>query len=67
MSGPADTRRRATYEDLCAVPDHKVAEILDDDLSVSPRPALRHARSRSGLGGMLSGPFDYGRGGPGGW
>jgi Uma2 family endonuclease len=67
MSGPASTRRRATYEDLCAVPDHKVAEILDGELIVTPRPAVRHARSSSGLGGILWGPFDSGRGGPGGW
>ena len=66
MSGPV-TGRRATYEDLCAVPDHKVAEILDGELVVSPRPALRHASASSGLGGSLWGPFHRGRGGPGGW
>jgi len=68
MSGPTAIRRRATYEDLCQVPDHKVAEILDGELSVSPRPALRHASASSGLGGQLWGPFQGGRGGgPGGW
>ena len=67
MSGPTAARRRATYEDLCQVPDHKVAEILDGELIVSPRPALRHASASSGLGGHLWGPFHGGRGGPGGW
>ncbi|MEO8679495.1 MAG: Uma2 family endonuclease [Vicinamibacterales bacterium] len=67
MSGPIATRRRATYEDLCAVPDHKVAEILDGELIVSPRPALRHASASSSLGGNIWGPFHGGRGGPGGW
>lgn len=68
MSGPTATRRRATYEDLCQVPDHRVAEILDGELVVSPRPALRHARASLGLGGHLWGPFQGGRsGGPGGW
>ena len=67
MSGPTTTRRRATYEDLCEVPDHKVAEILDGELIVSPRPALRHARASSALGGHLWAPFQAGRGGPGGW
>ena len=67
MTGPTATRRRATYEDLCQVPDHKVAEILDGELIVSPRPALRHASASSGLGGHLWGPFHGGRGGPGGW
>jgi Uma2 family endonuclease len=42
-------RRRATYEDLLAVPDTKVAEILDGELHVSPRPALPHAFAHSNL------------------
>ena len=67
MSGPTTTGRGATYEDLCEVPDHKVAEILDGELIVSPRPALRHSRARSALGGHLWAPFQGGRGGPGGW
>ena len=49
------------------MPDHLVAEILDGELYTSPRPAPRHADARSGLGGALRGPFDRGRGGPGGW
>lgn len=49
------------------MPDHLVAEILDGALYTSPRPAPRHAAASSGLGGVLHGPFDRGRGGPGGW
>ncbi len=68
MAGhPINRRPAATYEDLLAVPDHLVAEILDGDLYTSPRPAPRHADASSGLGGALRGPFDRGRGGPGGW
>src|SRR5687768_370509 len=67
MSGPTVTKRRATYEDLVQVPDHQVAEILDGELIVTPRPALRHAGASSMLGGHLVGPFQVGRGGPGGW
>ena len=67
MSGPIATRRRATYEDLCAVPDHEVAEILDGELIVTPRPTLQHASASSSLGGHIWGPFQGGRGGPGGW
>ncbi len=67
MGVPVTTRRRATYEELCQVPDHKVAEILDGELIVTPRPALRHASASSGLGGLLWGPFQGGRSGPGGW
>jgi Uma2 family endonuclease len=60
-------RRPATHDDLLAVPDHLVAEIVSGDLYTSPRPASRHARASSILGGELTGPFDLGRGGPGGW
>ena len=44
-----------------------VAEILDGELHVSPRPAPRDVTASSVLGGVLSGPFHTGRGGPGGW
>jgi Uma2 family endonuclease len=67
MSRSAPTRRPATYEDLLAVPDHLVAEILGGELHTSPRPGPRHAVASSGLGTDLGGPFDRGRGGPGGW
>jgi Uma2 family endonuclease len=66
MSGRA-AQRPATYADLLNVPEHLVAEILDGELYTSPRPAPRHAAASSGLGGVLHGPFDRGRGGPGGW
>jgi Uma2 family endonuclease len=61
------TRRKATYEDLCRVPDHLVAEILAGELHVSPRPAAFHSLAASALGGDLHGPFQRGRSGPGGW
>src|SRR5512145_1440825 len=60
-------RREATYEDLLAVPEHLVAELIEGTLITSPRPASRHARASSRLGGQLGGPFDMGRNGPGGW
>lgn len=65
MAEPA--QRAATYEDLLAVPEHLVAEILFGRLVTHPRPAPRHASSASALGGVLTPPFQFGRGGPGGW
>jgi Uma2 family endonuclease len=65
MAEPA--QRRATYEDLLAVPDHLVAELIDGVLHSQARPAAIHAAAASVLGGELSGPFHRGRGGPGGW
>ena len=60
-------KRRATYQDLCALPEHVIGEILDGQLEVQPRPASLHARASSVLGGKLGPPFDQGDGGPGGW
>jgi Uma2 family endonuclease len=65
MADPA--KRRATYEDLLAVPEHLVAEILNGELVTQPRPAAPHAHATSSLGGELYGPFTRGKGGPGGW
>jgi Uma2 family endonuclease len=67
MPVPRPRARPATYDDLIEVPDHLVAEIIDGELHTTPRPAPRHADASSGLGGALRGPFDRGRGGPGGW
>jgi Uma2 family endonuclease len=65
MGDPA--KRRATYEDLCAVPEHLIAEIIQGELVTQPRPASPHARAATRLTSDLGGPFDRGRGGPGGW
>jgi Uma2 family endonuclease len=67
MGLPAEKVLVATYADLEAVPPHKVAEILNGVLHVFPRPAPAHAWASSALGGELAGPFNRGRGGPGGW
>ncbi|MDX2258640.1 MAG: Uma2 family endonuclease [Hyphomicrobiaceae bacterium] len=57
----------ATYADIQSLPPHVVGEILFGVLHTHPRPAPRHARASSMLGVELGGPFDRGRGGPGGW
>ena len=59
-------RRPATYEDVLAAPAHQVAQVLDGELHVHPRPARRHARSASSLGAHLFIDFDAGRSGEGG-
>jgi Uma2 family endonuclease len=65
MTVPAP--RRATYEDLQALPEQVVGEIVDGELVVSPRPAAPHAICASALGGTLMPPFQFGNSGPGGW
>jgi Uma2 family endonuclease len=57
----------AGYEDLFDLPEHVVGEIINGRLVTHPRPAPRHARAYSVLGGELQGPYDQGRNGPGGW
>ena len=57
----------ATWDDLLAVPEDAIGEIINGELIVSPRPGLPHTRSASGLGVLVGGPFGFGIGGPGGW
>jgi Uma2 family endonuclease len=59
--------RPATYEDLAALPDTLVAEIVGGELHASPRPAPPHTEAGAVVGGRLVPPFHEGRGGPGGW
>lgn len=61
------SKRPATYADLEALPANQVGEIFGGVLYAFPRPAFPHARAASRLGVDLGGPFDRGRGGPGGW
>jgi hypothetical protein len=60
-------RAPATYRDVLDAPPHLVAELVDGALHLHPRPALPHAFVGSALGIELGGPFQKGRGGPGGW
>lgn len=65
MRLPSD--RPATFKDLEKVPEGKNGEIIDGTLYVTPRPAPIHSVASSAIGGELVGPFQVGRGGPGGW
>jgi Uma2 family endonuclease len=65
MAEPA--RKHATYADLEAVPPHLVAEIINGALVTRPRPSPRHGLAATALADELTGPFQRGRSGPGGW
>jgi len=65
MSRPAE--RLAEYRDLFDLPENVIGEILNGRLITQPRPAPKHARASSIVGGGLVPPYDQGRGGPGGW
>lgn len=63
-------RRPARYDELLKVPDTKVAEIIDGELIVTPRPASPHALAASVIGADLNFSFHRPPGdpvGPGGW
>jgi len=59
--------RPATRADLDALPPTWRGEILDGELYAYPRPAAPHADIETSVGSDLKGPFQRGRGGPGGW
>ena len=60
-------RRRATYRDILNAPTNMVVEVVAGALHLHPRPAARNARASSLMGIEIGGPFDRGRGDPGGW
>ena len=64
---PSDEHANATYQDIIDLPENMVGEIIHGQLHTHPRPAPRHARAYSALGGLIGGPFDFGGNGPGGW
>ena len=61
MGQPAEQLHEATYADLEALPANMTGEILHGLLYAMPRPALRHARACTRLGGRLDGPFGSAR------
>jgi Uma2 family endonuclease len=63
----APVKRHATYADVLAAPATVVAELIEGSLVTQPRPSPRHGVAASSLGEELMGPFQKGRGGPGGW
>ena len=64
---PEALARPASYQDLFDLPENLVGEVLAGELHTHPRPAPKHARAYSVLGGSLGGSYDWGGDGPGGW
>lgn len=62
-----DVKKGATYQDVLDAPELLVAEILNGELHLSPRPGGPHAAATSTLGYVLGPPFHLGTTGPGGW
>ncbi|WP_404357453.1 Uma2 family endonuclease [Methylotuvimicrobium sp. KM1] len=64
MANPA--LKLPSYDDILALPENMIGEIINGRLEVRPRPATTHALTCSALGGELFRPFQRG-GSPGGW
>jgi Uma2 family endonuclease len=69
LSESTSTQRRATYEEIVALPEHVTGEIIDGVLYTHGRPHPRNLRVEGGIIGALN-PFDAepdATGQPGGW
>jgi Uma2 family endonuclease len=65
--GTTKPSKPPTLADLDALPPGVVGEIIEGVLYTMTKPRARHQRTGLGIGRDLSGPFDLGRSGPGGW
>lgn len=64
----AETARKAHgWQDILAAPEGVKAEVLAGELHTAPRPHPRHGAAQAVLSAEITGPFQIGRGGPGGW
>ena len=60
-------KNKATYEDLYDIADNMIGEIIDGELIAAPRPSRRHSSTIAKITSTVLPPYEYGRGGPGGW
>ena len=63
----ANARKVPTLDDLDALPPGIKGEIIEGVLYTMTRPRGPHQSVGLSVGSELRGPFDRGRGGPGGW
>lgn len=59
--------RPAGWAEILAAPPGVEVEVIGGELWTHARPRPEHGRAQSALSYGLFGPFDRGRGGPGGW
>jgi Uma2 family endonuclease len=64
---PNTARKLATIDDLLALPEDARAELIDGVIVPKEAARTRHNYSQAALIEELRGPFQRGRGGPGGW
>ena len=64
---PLGATSQPTLADLDALPAGSVGEMIERVLYTMTMPPTRHRWTARAIGGGLRGPFELGRGGPGGW
>lgn len=67
LAAMANAPRLPTLADLEALPPGIKGEIIEGVLYTMTRPRGPHQKANLRIGSDLEGPFDRGRGGPGGW
>ncbi len=68
MSDSAKINRPATYDDILALPEGVLGQIIDGVLYTSPRPAGKHAYAATKINSSIDPSFgSRSGGGPGGW
>ena len=60
-------QKYSLYDQLMLLPDNLTGEILNGQLHTQPRPSGLHSHAESSLEYELFGPYQKGKGGPGGW
>jgi Uma2 family endonuclease len=64
---PDPAPKLATYADLLVLPEHMRAEIVAGEILVQPSPSPEHQSTIAEIYAEVRGPFQRGKGGPGGW
>lgn len=69
MAAPQEqaTDFKELYQQLEALPENLVGEIINGTLHATPRPSGSQGRAASALGTDIGTPYDRGKGGPRGW
>lgn len=67
MASPVRRSSSNLYDELRALPEHVVGEILNSELHATPRPRGPQVEAHTSLTALIRTPFGHGRGGPGGW
>ncbi len=67
MGAAASRGHGATWADIAGRPEEERLEIIEGEIVRKAEPTFEHAIAQGGLTSMLTPPYQWGRGGSGGW